>query len=73
MKEGETVSNYFSCTLIIATKMCFHGEIMTDVIIIEKILRYIEKTWKLFPLMNCKVAYWFKNNTCNDILWQSKH
>lgn len=47
MKEGETVFNYFSCTLIIANEMCFHGEIMTDVIIIEKILRNIEKTQKL--------------------------
>ena len=39
MKEGETVSDYFARTLTIANKMRFHGETMTDVTIIEKILR----------------------------------
>ena len=38
MKEGETVSDYFARTLTIANKMRFHGETMTDVTIIEKIL-----------------------------------
>ena len=39
MKEGETVFDYFARTLTIANKMRFHGETMTDVTIIEKILR----------------------------------
>ncbi|KAA8538687.1 hypothetical protein F0562_028332 [Nyssa sinensis] len=39
MKEGEIVSNYFARTLTIANKMHFHGETMTDVTVIEKILR----------------------------------
>ena len=36
MKEGETVFDYFARTLTIANKMRFHGEMMTDVTIIEK-------------------------------------
>jgi len=39
MKEGETVSNYFARTLTITNKMRFHGEKMSDVTVIEKILR----------------------------------
>ena len=41
MKEGETVSDYFARTLTIANKMRVHGETMTDVTIIEKILRFM--------------------------------
>jgi hypothetical protein len=37
MKEGETVSDYFARTL--TNKMRFHGEKMSDVTVIEKILR----------------------------------
>jgi hypothetical protein len=37
MKEGEIVSDYFARTL--TNKMRFHGEKMSDVIVIEKILR----------------------------------
>ena len=37
-KEGETFFDLFSCTLAIANKMCFHGEEMSVVSIIEKIL-----------------------------------
>jgi len=39
MKEGETVNAYFSRTLTIANKMKAHGEIMSQAIIFEKILR----------------------------------
>ena len=39
MKEGESVDAYFARTLIIANKMKIHGEIMQQVMIIEKILR----------------------------------
>ena len=39
MKEGETVSDYFARTLTTANKMRFHGETITNVTIIEKILR----------------------------------
>ena len=39
MKEDETVSDFFSRTLTIANKMRFYGEKMSDVSIIEKILR----------------------------------
>jgi hypothetical protein len=39
MKSGDSVSDYFAKTLIIANKMRIHGEHMKDVVIIEKILR----------------------------------
>ena len=39
MKDGESVTNYFARTMEISNKMRFHGEKMTDVIIVEKILR----------------------------------
>jgi len=39
MKEEERVNAYFSRTLIIANKMKVHGEIMSQTIITEKILR----------------------------------
>jgi hypothetical protein len=39
MKEGETVNAYFSRTLTIANKIEAHGEIMSQTIITEKILR----------------------------------
>ncbi|XP_023520804.1 uncharacterized protein LOC111784279 [Cucurbita pepo subsp. pepo] len=41
MKEGETFSDFFSRNLTIANKMCFHGEKMGDVSIIEKILHSV--------------------------------
>jgi hypothetical protein len=41
MKEGETVSDYFARTLTITNKMRFHGEKMSDVTVIEKILHFI--------------------------------
>ena len=39
MKDGETISNYFACTLIITNKLRFLGEILNDVTVIEKIMR----------------------------------
>ena len=39
MKEGETVSDYFARTLTITNRMRFHGEKLSDVTVIEKILR----------------------------------
>jgi hypothetical protein len=39
MKTGESVNEYFAKTLTIANKMRLHGEKLTDVLVIEKILR----------------------------------
>ncbi|KAJ7971778.1 Retrovirus-related Pol polyprotein from transposon TNT 1-94 [Quillaja saponaria] len=39
MKDGESVTNYCARTMEISNKMCFHGEKMRDVTIVEKILR----------------------------------
>lgn len=39
MKTGETVTDYFSRVLPIANQMHVHGEQMSDVTIVEKILR----------------------------------
>ncbi|KAL5724118.1 hypothetical protein ACHQM5_007419 [Ranunculus cassubicifolius] len=39
MKESETVSDYFSRTMVIANKMRMHGDKMTEVTVVEKILR----------------------------------
>ena len=41
MKEGETVSHFFSRTLTIVNKMHFRSEKMSDVSIIEKILTWL--------------------------------
>ena len=41
MKDGETISDYFSHTLTITNKLRFLGEILNDVTIIEKILRFM--------------------------------
>lgn len=38
MKQGESISDYFSRTISIANKMRIHGEKIKDVIIVEKIL-----------------------------------
>jgi hypothetical protein len=39
MKDGKTVSDYFTHTLSITNKLRFLGEILNDVTVIEKILR----------------------------------
>ena len=39
MKNGESINDYFARTLIIANKMRMHGETMSDLNVIEKILR----------------------------------
>ncbi|KAM1568056.1 hypothetical protein ACFX1Z_046532 [Malus domestica] len=39
MKAGESVNDYFGRTLTTTNKMRIHGEMMKDVVIIEKILR----------------------------------
>lgn len=39
MNQGESVNDYFSKTMAIANKMRLHGDTMTDVTIVEKILR----------------------------------
>ena len=39
MKEGESVDEYFTRTLIIENKTKIHGENMKQMVIIEKILR----------------------------------
>eukprot|EP00257_Ricinus_communis_P021759 XP_015581307.1 uncharacterized protein LOC107262105 [Ricinus communis] len=38
MKSDESVTTYFTKTMIVANKMRFHGERMDDVVIVEKIL-----------------------------------
>ncbi|KAH7839293.1 hypothetical protein Vadar_002301 [Vaccinium darrowii] len=39
MKSGESVTDYFSRTMVIVNKMRFHGDKTEDVTIVEKILR----------------------------------
>ncbi|CAL8113867.1 unnamed protein product [Prunus armeniaca] len=39
MKVGEIVNDYFARVLTVANKMRIHGERMSDVVVIEKILR----------------------------------
>jgi hypothetical protein len=41
MKEGEIIDNFFVCTLIIANKMKTRGEIISQTIINEKVLRFM--------------------------------
>lgn len=41
MKVGETVNDYFGRTLTITNKMRVHGDRMEDIVIIEKILRFM--------------------------------
>jgi hypothetical protein len=41
MKEEEGVDEYFARTLTIANKIKIHGEKMDQVVIIEKILRFM--------------------------------
>jgi hypothetical protein len=41
MKEEEGVDEYFAWTLTIANKIKIHGEKMDQVVIIEKILRFM--------------------------------
>ena len=38
MKIGETITNYFARVMTVANKMKVYGEIMTDVMICEKII-----------------------------------
>lgn len=53
MKQGESISDYFSRTMSIANKMHIHGEKIKDVIIVEKILHSIQSLIILFaPLKN---------------------
>ena len=39
MKLGERVTDYFSRVMFVANRMRVHGEKMTDVTVVEKILR----------------------------------
>ena len=41
MKVGESVNEYFARTLTIANKMRVHGENMGDIVVIEKIMRFM--------------------------------
>ncbi|KAH0678451.1 hypothetical protein KY284_019536 [Solanum tuberosum] len=50
MKKGESVMSYCAKTMEISNKMRFHGEKMTDVTIVEKILR------SLTPKYDCVVC-----------------
>jgi len=52
IKKGETIDNFFSCTLTIANKMKTHCETMSPTIINEKILRFM--TLK-FDYMVCSI------------------
>lgn len=51
---GETVNDYFAKVLIIANKMRIHGEKMSDVVVIEKILRSMTQKFDyvVCPLKN---------------------
>ena len=40
IKDGESVTDYYAKTIRISNKMRFHGEIMDDTIIVEKILHF---------------------------------
>ncbi|CAI9787681.1 unnamed protein product [Fraxinus pennsylvanica] len=39
MKSGETITTYFSRVMAVANKMRVYGDVMTDVTVVEKILR----------------------------------
>src|ERR1044072_9794515 len=43
MKEGEFVNDYFARTLVIANKMKIQGEEVKEIIVVEKIFRYMTK------------------------------
>ena len=55
MKDGETVSDYFAHTLTITNKLRFLGEILNDVTIIEKILRFMTSK---FDYIVCSIEEW---------------
>nr|KYP52848.1 hypothetical protein KK1_025234 [Cajanus cajan] len=38
MNMGESVTNYFARTMVIANNMCIHGDKLEDVVVVEKIL-----------------------------------
>nr|DAD48258.1 TPA_asm: hypothetical protein HUJ06_018195 [Nelumbo nucifera] len=45
MKSGESVTEFFGRTMGIANKMRFHGAVMEDVKVVEKILRSMTSKW----------------------------
>ena len=69
MKTGESMLDYFTRTLIIVNRKKIHGEKMTGIDIIKKILRYMTSQfdyvvcsmrslmiWIPYPLMSYKVV-----------------
>ncbi|XP_069152762.1 uncharacterized protein [Solanum lycopersicum] len=51
MKSGDTVTDFFSRTMAIASKMRIHGEQMQDVTIVEKILRSMTQKFNFCCLL----------------------
>lgn len=45
MKQGEAIGDYFSRVMMIANDMRNYGEDMTDIKIVEKILRTLIEKW----------------------------
>ncbi|CAL2265082.1 unnamed protein product [Prunus armeniaca] len=62
MKEGETVDNFFACTLTIANKMKAHGETMSQTTINEKVLRSMTSK---FDYVVCSIEESNDLNTLN--------
>jgi len=61
MKSGESVTNYFSRTMVIVNKMRTHGDKTEDVIIMEKILR------SMTPKFNFVVCSIEKSNNIEEL------
>lgn len=45
MRNGESITDYFTRTMVIANKMRSYGENMEDIKIVEKILRSLTEKW----------------------------
>lgn len=61
MKVGETVNDYFARVLTVANKMRIHGEKMSDVVVIEKILRSMTQK---FDYVVCSIE---ESNEIDDL------
>lgn len=86
MKEGETVNEYFSRTLVIANKMNIQGEAITETSIVEKILRSMTEKFNYvvcsieesndvgtLKLISYRVVYLFMSRECVATRRKNKH